>query len=102
MELKLNSVNLQYKKGSDLAKFMLLKWRRSSLGAPALSMSPALFTLQPSGHLYQSIVESGLATAVQSSTWLDRDFNLVFMGCCTCQTISSTSTNSIKSRCRAD
>ncbi len=36
--------------------------------------------MQPSGHLYQSIVETGTATAVQSTTWLDQDFNMVFMG----------------------
>ena len=43
-------------------------------------MSPILYTLQPSGHLYQSLVETGKTTTVQSMTWLDKDFNLVFMG----------------------
>jgi zinc protease len=36
--------------------------------------------MQPSGALYKSMVETGISTAVQSTTWLDQDFNLVFMG----------------------
>ena len=77
---KIKQREFTVQKGSDLAKFNIYLNGADHSLVPALSMSPALFTLQPSGHLYQSIVESGLATAVQSSTWLDRDFNLVFMG----------------------
>ena len=46
----------------------------------ALALAPYLYTMQPSGHLYQSVVETGVSTGVQSTTWLDQDFNLVFMG----------------------
>ncbi|MGE8685160.1 MAG: M16 family metallopeptidase [Acinetobacter sp.] len=67
-------------KGSDLAKFNIYLNGANEAIKPALAVSPTLYTLQPSGHLYQSIVETGTATAVQASTWLDKDFNLVFMG----------------------
>ena len=39
-----------------------------------------LYTMQPSGHLYQNMVETGVSTDVQASTWLDQDFNVVFLG----------------------
>ena len=39
-----------------------------------------LYTMQPSGHLYQNMVETGVNTDVQASTWLDQDFNVVFLG----------------------
>lgn len=68
------------KKGSDFAKFNVYFTPNDEKLKTALALSPTLFTLQPSGHLYQSIVETGKATAVQSTTWLDNDFNMVFMG----------------------
>ncbi|WP_431437362.1 M16 family metallopeptidase [Acinetobacter lwoffii] len=68
------------KKGSDLAKFNLYLNQSEESIKTALAVSPTLYTLQPSGHLYQNMVETGKSTAVQSSTWLDKDFNLVFMG----------------------
>lgn len=67
-------------KGSDLAKFNIYLNGPDEKIKTALAVSPMLYTLQPSGHLYQSMVESGKSTMVQSSTWLDKDFNLVFMG----------------------
>lgn len=67
-------------KGSDLAKFNIYLNGPDEKIKTALAVSPTLYTLQPSGHLYQSMVESGKSTMVQSSTWLDKDFNLVFMG----------------------
>lgn len=67
-------------KGSDLAKFNIYLNGPDEKIKTALAVSPTLYTLQPSGHLYQSMVESRKSTMVQSSTWLDKDFNLVFMG----------------------
>ena len=72
--------NFMVKKGSDLAKFHIYMAGKNSRIQPALALAPYLYTLQPSGHLYQSLVESGISTNVQSTTWLDQDFNLVFMG----------------------
>ena len=77
-QLKQRQFSVQ--KGSDLAKFNIYLNGADQPIVPALAASPALYTLQPSGHLYQSIVETGLATGTSASTWLDRDFNLVFMG----------------------
>ncbi len=72
--------NFIVRKGSDLAKFHIYMEGKNTKIQPALALAPYLYTMQPSGHLYQSMVESGLSTAVQSTTWLDQDFNLVFMG----------------------
>ena len=67
-------------KGSDLAKFHVYMNGQNAQLQSALSIAPALYTMQPSGTLYKSMVETGISTAVQSTTWLDQDFNLVFMG----------------------
>ena len=72
--------NFMVQKGSDLAKFHIYMNGKNEKIQPALALSPYLYTLQPSGHLYSNMVETGIATNVQSTTWLDKDFNLVFMG----------------------
>ncbi|MDQ9009992.1 insulinase family protein [Acinetobacter gerneri] len=72
--------NFLVKKGSDLAKFNIYMNGKNTAIQPALALAPYLYTLQPSGHLYQDMVETGISTNVQSTTWLNRDFNLVFMG----------------------
>lgn len=68
------------KKGSDLAKYNIYLNGKDQKIQKALVLSPYLFTMQPSGHLYKDVVETGTATQVQSTTWLAQDFNLVFMG----------------------
>lgn len=67
-------------KGSDLAKFNIYMNGKNEKIKTVLALAPFLYTLQPSGHLYSSMVETGTSTMVQSSTWLDQDFNVVFMG----------------------
>lgn len=77
---KIKNRDFTVKKGSDLAKFNIYMNGKNEKIQPALALAPYLYTLQPSGHLYSSMVETGIATNVQSTTWLDDDFNLVFMG----------------------
>jgi len=77
---KIQHRNFVVKKGSDLAKFNIYLNGKNEKIKSALALTPYLYTMQPSGHLYQSMVETGLSTGVQSTTWLDQDFNLVFMG----------------------
>lgn len=72
--------NFLVQKGSEFAKFNIYLNGRNEKIKSALALSPALYSMQPSGHLYQSIVETGLSTGVQVTTWLDQDFNLVFIG----------------------
>lgn len=67
-------------KGSDLGKYNIYINGAQQKTQTALALAPYLFTMQPSGHLYKDIVETGTATQVQSTTWLTPDFNLVFMG----------------------
>lgn len=77
---KIKQREFKVAKGSDLAKFNIYLNGKNEQIKPALALSPLLYTMQPSGHLYQSMVETGTSTMVQATTWLDRDFNLVFMG----------------------
>ena len=77
---RINPRNFLVQKGSDLAKFHIYMNGQNQKIQPALALSPLLYTMQPSGHLYQGLVETGISTAVQSTTWLDQDFNLVFLG----------------------
>ena len=77
---KIQPRNFVVQKGSQLAKFNLYLNGKDAKLKTALVLSPYLHTLQPSGHLYQNLVETGTSTMVQSSTWLDQDFNLVLMG----------------------
>lgn len=68
------------KKGSDYGKFNIYLNGQNKALQTALAMTPPLYTMQPSGHLYKDIVETGTATNVQATTWLGQDFNLVFLG----------------------
>ncbi len=68
------------KKGSDLAKFHIYMNGKNTKIQPTLALAPLLYTMQPSGHLYQNMVETGITTNVEASTWLDQDFNVVFLG----------------------
>lgn len=67
-------------KGSDLAKYNIYSNKSEPKLQPALALAPLLYTMQPSGSLYKSIVETGTATNVEAATWLDQNFNLVFLG----------------------
>ncbi len=77
---KIKQRNFLVQKGSDLAKFNIYLNGKNEKIKPELVLVPYLYSMQPSGHLYQSMVETGLSTAIQSTTWLDQDFNLVFIG----------------------
>ena len=77
---KMKTRQFAVQKGSDLAKYNVYLDRENSKIQAALALSPYLYTMQPSGHLYKDIVETGVSTGVFSTTWLDQDFNLVLMG----------------------
>ncbi|OTG66575.1 M16 family metallopeptidase [Acinetobacter silvestris] len=77
---KIKDRNFVVKKGSDLAKFNIYMNGKNPQIRPALALTPYLYTMQPSGHLYKDMVETGIANNVQSTTWSDQDFNIVFLG----------------------
>ncbi|KJV40432.1 M16 family metallopeptidase [Acinetobacter brisouii] len=77
---KIQQRQLSVQKGSDLAKVNMYLNGRDLKIQPVLAVAPYLYTLQPSGQLYKTMVETGMTTTVQSTTWLDQDFNVVFMG----------------------
>src|SRR5690606_22889904 len=76
---KIQNRQFLVQKGSDLAKFNIYLNGRNEKIKSALALAPYLYTMQPSGHLYQSVVETGVSTGVQSTRWLDQDHNLMFM-----------------------
>jgi zinc protease len=57
---KINPRNFTVQKGSDLAKFHIYMNGQNQKIQPALALSPLLYTMQPSGHLYKGLVETGL------------------------------------------
>lgn len=67
-------------KGSDLAEFNIYLNGKNPKIQNVLSLVPYLYTMQPSGHLYKSMVETGISTAVPSTAWMEKDFNLVLLG----------------------
>lgn len=77
---KIKNRQFVVKKGSDLAKFHIYMNGKNTKIQPTLALAPLLYTMQPSGHLYQNMVETGITTNVDASTWLDQDFNVVFLG----------------------
>ncbi len=68
------------KKGSDLAQFHIYLNGANEKIQPALALVPYLYTMQPSGQLYQNMVKTGVSTDVFATSWLEPDFNLVFLG----------------------
>lgn len=70
----------EVKKGSDLAQFHIYLNGPNEKIQPALALVPSLYTMQPSGQLYQNMVKTGVSTDVFGSSWLEPDFNLLFLG----------------------
>lgn len=77
---KIKQREFTVQKGSDLAKFNIYLNGRNLEIQPALALVPYLYAMQPSGHLYKNMVETGISTATPSTTWMDKDFNLVLLG----------------------
>ena len=77
---KIQPRQFSVQKGSDFAKFNIYVNGRNTKIQNTLALTPYLYTMQPSGHLYKDVVESGIATGVQATSWLTPDFNLVFLG----------------------
>lgn len=82
---KLDSTQLkqrkfQVQKGSDHAKFNIYLNGADITIQPALSLVPYLYTMQPTGKLYKSMVETGISPATPSTTWMEKDFNIVLLG----------------------
>ena len=60
---KIEQRQFTVQKGSDLAKFHIYMNGKDSKLQPALALAPALYTMQPSGALYKSMVETGIFKA---------------------------------------
>ncbi|MEC8885709.1 MAG: insulinase family protein, partial [Pseudomonadota bacterium] len=77
---QISTRHYQVKKGSDLAQFHIFLNGANEKIQPALALAPYLYTMQPSGQLYQNMVKTGVSTDVFGSSWLEPDFNLIFLG----------------------
>lgn len=77
---KMQQREFKVEKGSDLAQFNIYLNGKNPKIQNTLSLVPYLYTMEPSGHLYKNMVETGISTSVPSTTWLERDFNLVLLG----------------------
>ena len=77
---QISTRNYQVKKGSDFAQFHIYLNGANEKIQPALALAPYLYTMQPSGQLYQNMVKTGVSTDVFATSWLEPDFNLVFLG----------------------
>lgn len=77
---QISTRHYQVKKGSDLAQFHIYLNGTNEKIQPALALAPYLYTMQPSGQLYQNMVKTGVSTDVFGSSWLEPDFNLIFLG----------------------
>lgn len=77
---QISTRHYQVKKGSDLAQFHIYLNGANEKIQSALALAPYLYTMQPSGQLYQNMVKTGVSTDVFGSSWLEPDFNLVFLG----------------------
>jgi zinc protease len=71
---------LSVAKGSEYAKFMLFLAPDQPQQRPALTLVPYLLAMQPSGQLYQTLVQNGIATGVTAPTMLSPDYNLILVG----------------------
>ena len=71
--------SITVKKGDSYQKVNFYITPRNQTIEPSLNMAPLLYTLEPSGHLYQSIVDTGVVDDVSLSPWTARDFNMMMV-----------------------
>lgn len=67
-------------KGRDYSTQLIYVAGQNDQLQKALSFVPYLYSAQPTGQLYKSMVMNGDANNVNASTWLTKDFNIVYMG----------------------
>lgn len=67
-------------KGRDYSTQLIYVANKDQKLRQALTFVPYLYTAQPTGQLYRNMVMSGDANNVTASTWLTKDFNIVYMG----------------------
>ena len=66
-------------KGEEFNKVALYLSPMQPQHRQVLEASPALLTMQPSGRLYQNLVQTGISKDVGASTWLTPDYALLFV-----------------------
>lgn len=67
-------------KGRDYSTQLIYVSNSDQKMRHALSFVPYLYSAQPTGQLYKNMVMRGDANNVSASTWLTKDFNIVYMG----------------------
>lgn len=72
--------HFEVEKGSHHMKIHTYLHAQNEPAKTAIALSPALYTIQPSGVLYKNMVQNNTATSVSGSTWIDQNFNMVVLG----------------------
>lgn len=67
-------------KGRDYSTQLIYVANSDQKLRQALTFVPYLYSTQPTGQLYKNMVMRGDANNVSASTWLNKDFNIVYMG----------------------
>lgn len=71
--------NIIVKKGSNYQKVNFYMAPRDIVIEPTLEVTPLLHVLEPSGHLFQSMVDTGIVDDINLSPWTTRDFNMMLV-----------------------
>lgn len=66
-------------KGSSYQKMNLYMTPRNPKVEPVLEAAPLLFDMEPSGHLYKKMVDTGIVDEAMLSPWNTKNFNLMIV-----------------------
>lgn len=77
---KVSEKTFTVQKGRDYSTQLIYVANPNKDTQRALSFVPYLYSSQPTGKLYKNMVMNGEANSVNASTWLTKDFNIVYMG----------------------
>ena len=66
-------------KGSSYQKMNLYMTPRNPKTEPVLEIAPLLFDMEPSGHLYKKMVDTGIVDEAMLSPWNTKNFNLMIV-----------------------
>lgn len=76
---KVKGQTFSVQKGSSYQKINLYMTPRNPKIEPVLEVAPLLFDMEPSGHLYKNIVDTGIVNEAMLSPWNTQNFNLMLV-----------------------
>lgn len=76
---KVKGQTFSVQKGSSYQKMNLYMTPRNPKTEPVLEIAPLLFDMEPSGHLYKKMVDTGIVDEAMLSPWNTKNFNLMIV-----------------------